>query len=445
MKVTKIEIKDFHQFKDFTLDLTYPAGHEKAGQPLDKVCFIGQSGTGKTTLLETIPSLLYSNTTNFFSQVGYPAIKDNIYITFNFGDDQKYTAVMRITSVGNFFNRGMDLGGKYELSNDELVDYLIDEWQKGIISRLIYFPSNLSYDLTVEKVSTLNDAEIIDFSREKVSSVWNLILDQVQKYQEQELQIRQEISKTVESASNDLVVIKKALKNLEVWKESEFNPIKDIAEKCLNPLLANFKLRVKAELDIKSKDDIGFIKIEDFNKNEIPQGLWSTGTKQVVLSALPLYLLKPKNTIILFDEPERSLYPDLQRLIVDYYSSLADNCQFFYATHSPIIASSFEPWEIVELKFNSEGKVFRELYYEGENHVDNYKYNPRLMRWDDILQRIFDMENDGSPERKKKLDELASLNVKFKKLAKKGEDKTDEANGILKQIQKLREDLSYWD
>lgn len=51
MKISKIEIKDFHQFKDFTLDLTYPQGHEKEGKPLDKVCFIGQSGTGKTTVL----------------------------------------------------------------------------------------------------------------------------------------------------------------------------------------------------------------------------------------------------------------------------------------------------------------------------------------------------------------------------------------------------------
>ena len=52
MKISRIEIKNFHQFQNFELDLTCPKGHEKAGQPLDKVCFIGQSGTGKTTLLK---------------------------------------------------------------------------------------------------------------------------------------------------------------------------------------------------------------------------------------------------------------------------------------------------------------------------------------------------------------------------------------------------------
>ncbi len=54
MKISKIHISKYHQFEDFELELTYPKGHEKEGQPLDKVCFIGQSGTGKTTLLELI-------------------------------------------------------------------------------------------------------------------------------------------------------------------------------------------------------------------------------------------------------------------------------------------------------------------------------------------------------------------------------------------------------
>jgi hypothetical protein len=57
MFVKSLKITDHHQFKDFELDLTYPKGHEKAGEPLDKVCIIGQSGTGKTTLLEEIASV----------------------------------------------------------------------------------------------------------------------------------------------------------------------------------------------------------------------------------------------------------------------------------------------------------------------------------------------------------------------------------------------------
>ena len=520
MKISKIEIKDFHQFKDLTIDLTYPKGHAKEGQPLDKVCFIGQSGTGKTTLLELIPKFLFNYDSQIVMKSGQLSICDQINISINFGyENDKHLSIIfnkREITVGTFDSennlpRLLSVAKEFNIGRDTLVSFLkekgfeisgspsakltiamynalqnefgdgdnakkissevklppnesnvkirsyvrlfadddknttygdLEKWITESSTKLIYFPANLNYDIEIGIENTLIDKAIIDFSREKVSLVWNLILEEIQRYQEQELQIRQEISRTVEQSSNNLETIQKALKKLEEWKINEFNPIQDIADNCLNILLEPFKLRVKAELDIKSKDDIGFIKVEDFNGNEIPHGLWSTGTKQVILSAMPLYLLKPKHTVILFDEPERSLYPDMQRLIIDYYSSLTDNCQFFYSTHSPIIASNFEPWEIVELKFNGEGKVYRELYYEGDNHINNYKWNPKYMRWDDILQRVFDMENDGSPERKKKLDELARNNVKYKKVKEKD---SNEAKDILENISRLSKELSHWD
>ncbi len=49
MKISKIHLNNFFQFKDFHLDLTYPKGHSKEDFPLEKVCIIGQSVTGKTT------------------------------------------------------------------------------------------------------------------------------------------------------------------------------------------------------------------------------------------------------------------------------------------------------------------------------------------------------------------------------------------------------------
>lgn len=454
MKISKIEIKDFHQFKDFTLDLTYPKGHEKEGKPLDKVCFIGQSGTGKTTLLELIPMFLFKYETNLIVKTGTDKILNNVFTSTHFGLDNEYlfntsfniiasdenNTDGEITRLGESFQIN---GEKGNWSDGKLI---FRNWQGSTASKLVYFPANLNYDLeNIDFNSKLDDKEIIDFSKEKVATVWNIILEKIQTYQEQELKIRQDISKVVEKSSSDVKAIQEAVKKLEDWKATEFNPIQDVADNCLNALLENYKLRVKTELDFKTKDDIGFIKIEDYNGNEIPHGLWSTGTKQVILSALPLYLLKPKHTVILFDEPERSLYPDLQRTVVDYYSSLTTDCQFFYSTHSPIIASSFEPWEIVELKFNEEGKIYREVYFEGENHVDNYKWNPKFMRWDDILQRVFDLENDGSPARKEKLDELATLNVKYKKLAKKGEENSENALEIIKKIEKLSKELSKWD
>jgi len=58
MKITQLRLDNFQQFNPLTLNFTYPKGHEKAGQPLDKVCFIGQSGTGKTTILNLIQDFI---------------------------------------------------------------------------------------------------------------------------------------------------------------------------------------------------------------------------------------------------------------------------------------------------------------------------------------------------------------------------------------------------
>ena len=450
MKITKIEITDFHQFKDLTIDLTYPKGHEKEGKPLDKVCFIGQSGTGKTTLLELIPKFLYHYDTNVIIKNGVSSILNVVFFEIRFGLEDVYTTTLEFSeSTENKSTPYTRLWSNHRYKDDEvkyeeILDFYIDKWIKEIASKLVYFPANLKFDLESNSESTLLDRNIIDFSRDNISIVWNLLLERIQTYQEQELQIRQEISKTVEQSSNNLSVIKKALQKLEDWKKSEFNPIQDIADNCLNQLLTPFKLRVKTELDIKSKEDIGFIKIEDYDGNEVPNGLWSTGTKQVILSALPLYLLKPKHTVILFDEPERSLYPDMQRFIIDYYQSLTEDCQFFYSTHSPIIASKFEPWEIVELKFNEEGKVYRELYYEGENDVENYVVDPRFLNYDLILSKVFDVKNDDETDlRVEGITELTMLKNQLERLKAEKNLKSKEGKEIFNRYQKLATKLAW--
>ena len=60
MKITKLKIEEFQQFRNLELDFTYPEWHDKKGEPLDKVCFIGQSGAGKTTLLEIFRKCIFN-------------------------------------------------------------------------------------------------------------------------------------------------------------------------------------------------------------------------------------------------------------------------------------------------------------------------------------------------------------------------------------------------
>lgn len=236
------------------------------------------------------------------------------------------------------------------------------------------------------------------------------IVDKIKEYQELEIQKRIEFSKIIED-SNSQELFQKAKDDFAIWKNNNPNPLENIADQLLDKVLNRFNLRVTKELNFTKTEDIGAIKIETLQGDEVPSNAWSTGTKQLIMRVLPLYAKHPQNYLILIDEPEQSLYPDIQTEITDIFTSkeLGTDCQFFFATHSPLIASSFEPWEIVELKFNDKGSVYRELYYEGENHVDNYTINPQLLRWDGILQRVFDLDKASNPKRNEALSQLAKL------------------------------------
>lgn len=331
-----------------------------------------------------------------------------------------------------------------EIETKELIE-IANSYIEAIKPNLIYYPAELKYGLTeTNEIVNFKGRRVLDFSLEKASAVWNLIIEEIQTYQEEELQIRQEISRLVEN-ENSIDSIREAVKKLENWKEKNFNPIVDLADNCLNPILKRFNLQVKTDLDIKKKEDIGSIKIENFDKNEIPYELLSTGTKQVITNALPLYLLKPNKALIFFDEPERSLYPDIQMEIINYYQSLITNCQMFFATHSPIIASSFEPWEIVELKFNKEGYVYQEKYYDEDKgrHVDNYKIDPSYLTIDLILSKIFDLKETHSTIRNEKITQVLMLRNILEKLKSENKTQSEKFKEIYQKYQDIAEKLSW--
>ena len=451
MKVKEIYIKDFRQFKEFTLDLSYPKGHEKEGQPLDKVCFIGQSGTGKTTLLNFINCL--SNPQKIRALKISSIIKNISFHVFFFTSNLNYYT----SFFDNNHNDSTWLTNIEELLNENESKLSLKEFtengfprtsgQKSLETirysekfKTVYLPANLHYEFKEESSENISLNKIdFDFTEENIYTTWNLILGKVTKFQEDELKLRQDISKVAESGN--FKELEKQLEKLSQWKQEYSNPIRDIAQNCIDPLIKPFGLKVKEDLDIRKKEDIGFIKIEDFYNNEVPFSLWSTGTKQIILSAMALYLIKPENSIILFDEPERSLYPDLQRVIIKHYEGLTKNSQLFFATHSPIIASNFEPWEIVELKFDDKFHVYREKYYEGENDIDNYFIDPRFLNFDLILKEVFDMKFTNGDMRYEALSEYGMLKNQLETFKKENKLQTPAAKEVYKKFKLLSKKL----
>ena len=368
-KITKIKIQSFNQFKNFTLDLTYPPGFIKdgilmEGKPLEKVCFIGQSGSGKTTLLNIIRDLTSLNLSNLSD-----LSNKNVEIEYSLSDKDEirkieYKVSLINGSIKTEINKVINSSNKKGKKINEI------ETQIGAIAfpTLMYFPSDIISQINVlNKVinedSILNSEysfkeDIIDFSSREnnivVQKIWNNLLLRIQQYQEQVNTQKVIMANTILANQSNQ---QEALNQFNEWKKYNHHPIEDLSQKYLNKFLYKFNLKINTDTELSKV----FFFEPLYESKEIKPELLSTGTKQIILRTLPFYSLwdsenetgLPRNSLILMDEPENSLYPDIQRVIVDYFQSLTENSQFFYATHSPIIASCFEPCERFILNFNN--------------------------------------------------------------------------------------------
>jgi len=462
MKITQINIKDYNQFKNLILDLTYPQGHPKEGQALEKICLLGQSGTGKTSLLNVCKTILEAT----FK----PDQDDSLQATLD-SAVQKHL-LKNISMIGYFkevetvieiFDKG-DVVWKWHLTPqtkklmplDFLADFYMDK------NKLISFPAEIvdqvnrilqdknqsthpfDYFKTETEIKenfsiSEENRKVFDFETENFLDIWTDILKNINDYKVEELKYSQQMANAFTESQEKG---EKLLSQFKQWRQENPNPIEKLAQK-LNPILNQFYLNLKTTFDFQSIEDLKFIKIQSLNGTEIPYQGWSTGTKQFILTLTPLFQLNTEDTIILIDEPERSLYPDIQTEIIDYYTTLAPQAQFFFATHSPLIASTFEPWEIVELKFNEQGMVYQEQYYEGERHVDNYFLDPRYLRWDSILMRVFDLDREGNETRSEALEEACLLKAQLKKYKAENRLETDEGQKMLIRFEKLGKKLAW--
>jgi len=463
MKIKRIELRNFFQFKDISIDLTYPAGHEKAGQPLEKICIIGQSGTGKTSLLRLIKWFIsrdrrIGDDLNLVVPEGGQMSMEFILNHLNFcltnnGVDLEYSSFgIAVKDKGKT---------KEKLSHSDWEKLLFEE-VKTVNHLMINFPTELisqrsirrkeevleltptmkevartykanlgekpvtTFEEGIERAKQnafrdrLKPGQIIDFAIEDVEKTWHIVLKEIREYRGQELLLKEKVSNTLGQTPGNVFKLQKAQAELEAWMSNP-NPYDKLADQCLDPLLKKLDLLVKRDINLESILNLGFVQLQTAEGLDVPIEYWSTGTWQIVRTIAPLFVLKPSKAVILMDELERSLYPDIQTTIIDEYVKYAKGSQLFFATHSPLIASCFEPWEVIELKYDHDShSVFQELQYKGENHVDNYENYPEYLRWDSILLDIFDLDQEGSKKRTDALVELTELEAQIEKLKKKG-------------------------
>ncbi|WP_395058996.1 AAA family ATPase [Flavobacterium sp.] len=362
MKISKLHIDQFRHLENLDFDFTYPEDfhiEEKRGKPLDKICFIGQSATGKTGLLELIKNQNFELQNIIFNSNGFSRTGDieKLFGEISFEFENKNI----LLSSSSLKVNSIEL---VEFNGSGEFDHLLTEKEKKSV---YYFKANLISDKSIdvftknpidlfEKYPRLNDNltlnnfypndKIIIFGDDINIDLWLFLLNDILVYRKK---FNQKMSELIHKGL--LGNPKKLSLEFEKWQKENPNKLELFAEK-FNPLLEKLNLEVDVidtEYSIPIRNKI--------NDLIVPIQNTSTGTKGLLLSFLPLFKLDTKDSIILIDEPERSLYPDMQMDLMEYYQNLAPEAQYIIATHSPFIAASFEPEERFILYFDKEGKV----------------------------------------------------------------------------------------
>lgn len=433
MKITRIRIKNFQQFKDFDLDLTYPMDYHdatKRGKPLDKVCFIGKNGTGKTTLLELVKNIIQNNFIDSYSErlkyskklciildlydekdiypkkvyltVSSKSSNQNIYI-----DDILTKEIILVNRNGYEDNfEKLDIETIISKSSHYInYDFHFDSRKSHLVYIPAEFNKNESAFLDWNFSANRNDgAELfngIDFyheiSFENLKKMWALVTFQYLKrdFDKNDFE-NKNLSKTKKELIDEFN---------KLYPISILDNLKIFWDKILNH--AGLELDVNIFKTPAVLTDSLHYHIKNEKGEHIPIHLLSYGMRLYLfitgyLSSL-YFNREIESSIILHDEPENSLFVDFQREIIDIYTNPSNfpNSQFFFATHSPIIASQFDPAERIILDFDDEYFVTHRRGSAPEGDDAN-----------DLLKRDFEISNTMTDKGVEKWNEYLSLKDK---------------------------------
>ena len=191
---------------------------------------------------------------------------------------------------------------------------------------------DLSDDLSSKKhqfIASVSTDDIVSLLNKEYSTIVRDI-NELQKRQFDE--IGKKIRNRHNKPSNEILcAIENDIKVVELKRDEAMKPFTELGDLIL-------KIFHKKGIVM---DSIAFGDI----KNAISSDKLSAGEKQM-LSFL-CYNTFSKNKAIFIDEPELSLHPDWQRLLIPILLRQGTNNQFFIATHSPFIYTKYADKEIM--------------------------------------------------------------------------------------------------
>jgi len=373
MKLTNFSIEDFRQFKDFRLEFTDPA----SGTPLEKVCFIGPNGTGKSTLLRLLAREAWGTRRD---KPAIPGAKDGIQLMG--GRTSTSVLAQAISSRTTALNA--------------------DEVDKQLV---VWCPSDTEDGRTefsgIPLTSLGNALADTTYPFEKhvvtlaeAKQFWTYLVGHI-KQREQRLREFQL------QPDNRRKAIEDVDREFDADNPQVLGDLAEVWNRILN--LADLEFdRDSVEIPIQLTDNLKAYVRTKTRKTRVPYEQLSSGIRHYIFRLghiRSLYFNRPPgDSILLVDEPEGSLYPDFLYDIVENYREVAPGCQLFMATHSPIVASQFKPEERFILTFGDDGYVTARRGVSPEGDDPN-----------DLLYKDFGVRNLMPEAGQKKWEEFLEL------------------------------------
>ena len=308
MKIKKLKFEGHEVLGDLEIDFT-----DEKGEPSEIVAFIGDNGTGKTKVLESIIDTIgYENSKGPLTSAMIEREQESIRLTKN-------SVTLIVENLDLEDNLKKNLG--FSLSEQKLI---------------VWLPAELKIEnhLSIEhhrNAQFRSKLELVE-----VAHLWHL--DEINEY-----------------------IVDKI--NKEIYKDMS-QPAKvvfDKESKKVNDIFQNLDVGIKmiglsgeSGLPIFMNKQSKLVELKDL----------SSGEKQLFFRMLNLKRLNVNNAVIIIDEPETSLHPEWQRKIIDVYKNIGENNQIILATHSPLILGSVPTEGVRILSRDDEGVIQVEHGYQ---------------------------------------------------------------------------------